>query len=91
MGLHPHGIAPTFLKLDAWSPGVGFVSTKENKLDKERKIVSFMHTKRLNTFKKISFDLLLLKKNAKKYLLFYFNDQRYSKVQFCLLTYFSSL
>ena len=23
--LHPHGIAPTFLKLDLWSPGVGFI------------------------------------------------------------------
>jgi hypothetical protein len=31
--LHPHGIAPTFLKLDSWSPGAGFIpiiSTKEN-------------------------------------------------------------
>jgi len=23
--LHPHGIAPTFLKLDSWSPGAGFI------------------------------------------------------------------
>ena len=23
--LHPHGIAPTFLKLDWWSPGAGFI------------------------------------------------------------------
>jgi hypothetical protein len=22
--LHPHGISPTFLKLDSWSPGAGF-------------------------------------------------------------------
>ena len=39
--LHPHGIAPTFLKLDSWSPGAGFIpiiSTKE-KSDKERKII----------------------------------------------------
>ena len=24
--LHPHGIATTFLKLDSWSPGAGFIS-----------------------------------------------------------------
>ena len=24
--LHPHGIAPTFLKLDSWSPGAGFIA-----------------------------------------------------------------
>ena len=23
--LHPRGIVPTFLKLDSWSPGVGFI------------------------------------------------------------------
>ena len=23
--LHPHGIEPTFLKLDCWSPGAGFI------------------------------------------------------------------
>jgi hypothetical protein len=23
--LHPHGIAPIFLKLDLWSPGAGFI------------------------------------------------------------------
>ena len=23
--LHPDGIAPTFLKLDSWSPGAGFI------------------------------------------------------------------
>ena len=23
--LHPHGIAPTVLKLDSWSPGLGFI------------------------------------------------------------------
>ena len=23
--LHPHGIAPTFLKFDAWSPEAGFI------------------------------------------------------------------
>ena len=56
--LHPHGIATTFLKLDLWSPGAGFIpiiSTKGiNKSDKERKIerrkFSFMHAKRFNTF-----------------------------------------
>ena len=24
--LHPHEIEPTFLKLDLWSPGAGFIS-----------------------------------------------------------------
>ena len=40
--LHPHGIAPTFLKLDSWLPGAGFYSYyihQGNKSDKERKIV----------------------------------------------------
>ena len=49
--LHPHGIAPSFLKLHSWSPGAWFNSYyihQGNKLDKERKVVikklSFMHT-----------------------------------------------
>ena len=54
--LHPHGIAPTFLKLDSWSPGAGFIpiiSTKginQIKKGKLLKKLSFMHTKRFNTF-----------------------------------------
>jgi hypothetical protein len=53
--LNPHGIAPTFLKLDSWSPGAGFIHIiSTNKSDKERKTlrkkVNFMHTKRFNTF-----------------------------------------
>ena len=28
--LHPHGIAPTFLKLDSWSPEEGFIPIKSN-------------------------------------------------------------
>ena len=55
--LHPHGIAPTFLRLDSWSPGADLYSYfihQRNKSDKERQIVrkklSFMHTKRFNTF-----------------------------------------
>ena len=57
--LHPHGIAPTFLKFYSWSPGAGFYSyyiRQGNKSDKEREVVrkklSFMHTKRFNTFSK---------------------------------------
>ena len=55
----PPGIAPTFLKLDSWSPLArgGFYSYyihQRNISDKERKIVwkklSFKHTKRFNTF-----------------------------------------
>ena len=29
--LHPHGIAPTFLKLDSCSPGEGFIPIKSTK------------------------------------------------------------
>ena len=29
--LHPHGIAPTFLKLDSWSLGAGFIPIISNK------------------------------------------------------------
>ena len=54
--LHPHGIAPTFIKLDLWSPGAGFIpiistkvinQIKKGKLEEKK---SFMHTKRFNTF-----------------------------------------
>ena len=51
--LHPHGIAPTFLKLDSWSPGAGFIpiiSTKGINQKKKgillEKKLSFMHTKK---------------------------------------------
>ena len=58
--LHPHGIGPTFLKLESWSP-VGRVYSyyihQGNKSDKERKIVRkqlfFMHNKIINIFSKI--------------------------------------
>ena len=53
--LHPHGILPTFLKLDSWSPGAGFIPiifnkginqiTKGKFLEK-----SYMDTNRFNTF-----------------------------------------
>ena len=49
--LLPHGIAPTFLELDSWSPGTGVYSYyihQGNKSDKERKIVR--NTKSFNTF-----------------------------------------
>ena len=52
MVLHPHGITPTFLKMDSWSSGAGFIpiiSTKGiNQIKKGncKKIISFMHTKR---------------------------------------------
>ena len=29
--LHPHGIAPTLLKLDTWSPGAGFIPIMSTK------------------------------------------------------------
>ena len=38
--LHPHGIEPTFLKLNSWFPGMGFHSyniQKGNKSDKKGK------------------------------------------------------
>ena len=39
-GLIPHGIEPTFLKLESWSPGVGFILIITynvlNKIKKER-------------------------------------------------------
>ena len=38
--LHPHEIAPTFLKLDSWSPGAGFINIIStngiNKIKKEK-------------------------------------------------------
>ena len=49
--LHPHGIAPTFLKLDSWSPMAGYIhiiSTKGiNQIKKEKFLekMKFMHTK----------------------------------------------
>ena len=51
---NPNGIEPTFLKLDSWSPGAGFIpiiiSNVLNKLDKgiknSRKKISFLHTKK---------------------------------------------
>ena len=58
--LHPHGIAPTLVKIGSCFPrGASFYSYhihQRNKSDKERKIVRkklrFMHTKRINTFRK---------------------------------------
>ena len=42
MVLNPNGIEPTFLKLDSWSPGAGFIpiitSNVLNKIPKEKKI-----------------------------------------------------
>ena len=47
--LHPHEIAPTFVKFDLWSPGAGFVHIKSTKGINQikKKIVrkkSFIHT-----------------------------------------------
>ena len=42
MVLNPHGIEPTFFKLDSWSQGAGFIpiiTSNVSKLDKERKNV----------------------------------------------------
>ena len=39
--LHPHGVAPTFLKFDSWSPGEVFIpiiSTNEIKQIKKGKL-----------------------------------------------------
>ena len=57
--LHPHGIAPT-LKLD--SCFFSYYIQQGNKSDKERKKISFMRTKRLNTFFKrwVQFPVYLL-------------------------------
>ena len=54
----PHRITTTFLKLDLWSPGAGFIafiSTKGIKQIKKRKLkensfISFIHTKIFNSF-----------------------------------------
>ena len=50
--LHPHGIPPTFLKLDSWSPGAGFIpiitNNVLNHIKKEKlleKKLSLMDTK----------------------------------------------
>ena len=48
--MHPHGIAPTILELDLWSPGAGLfllyiIICKKKKL-------SFKHSKRIDTFLK---------------------------------------
>ena len=52
--LQPQEIVPTFLKFESWSLGAGFYSYY---IDQNRIIVgenlSFMHTKRFNTFLKI--------------------------------------
>ena len=38
LGLHPHGIAPTFFKLDSWSPGAGFIPIISTKgIDQKKK------------------------------------------------------
>ena len=36
-GLHPHGIAPTFLKLDLGSPGAGFIPITSTKVINQMK------------------------------------------------------
>ena len=58
--LHPHGIAPTFLRLDSWSPGSGFIpiiytkginQIKKEKLKEKSKVLCIQ--KEFNTlFKK---------------------------------------
>jgi len=40
-GLHPHGIAPFFLKLDLWSPGAGFIPITSTKVINRIKKVFF--------------------------------------------------
>ena len=50
--LQPRGIAPTFLKLDSWSPGASFIPIIRDKSYKEEKNCKkkVSYTKRLNTF-----------------------------------------
>ena len=50
MVLKPHGIEPTFLKLDSWSLGAGFIPIITSNSMKKK--IKFMHTKRFNTFSK---------------------------------------
>ena len=51
MLLNPHGIEPTSLHLNSWSPGVAFIPiiTTNNVRIKEEKI-SFMYTIKFNAF-----------------------------------------
>ena len=58
--LHPHRIAPTFLKLDSWSSGAGFIpiiSTKgRNQIEKgnyKKRKFFFIHIKRFIIFFRI--------------------------------------
>ena len=49
--LHPHGIDPTFLKLDSWSPGAGLYSYyihQGNKSDKST-VKSFLFREKVIT------------------------------------------
>ena len=66
MVLNPNGIEPTFLNLDSWSPGAGFIpiiTSNVYKLDKgknnSRKKISFMHTKTFNAVFKNGFNPVL--------------------------------
>ena len=54
MVLNPNGIEPTFLNLDSWSPGAGFIPIitsnvlnwmKEIRIQEKK--ISFMHTKNI--------------------------------------------
>ena len=52
MVLNPHGIEPTFLKFDSWSPRLGFIPIITynvfNQIKKEsKKKISFMYTKNI--------------------------------------------
>ena len=66
MVLNPNGIKPTFLKLDSWSPGVGFIpiltSNILNYIKKKRiqgkKTVLYIQ-KTFNTVFKNGFNLVL--------------------------------
>ena len=52
MVLNPHGIEPSFLRLDSWLPGTGFIPIKTSNVlnyikKKECIKKSFIHTKKI--------------------------------------------
>ena len=81
MVLNPSGNEPTFLKLDSWSPGAGFIpiiTTQCIKLNKEKRILEEKKTvlciqKTFNAVFKNGFNPVLgsIPRLPKKYILLY--------------------
>ena len=68
MVLNPNGIEPTFLKLDSWSPGAGFIPIitsnildyiKEKKNSRKKKKQFYAYKKTFNAVSKNGFNLVL--------------------------------